>query len=40
MRENFMNELVNSFVETNPPDDKGQVHVRMMRLEIEAYPEK
>jgi trans-aconitate methyltransferase len=40
MRENFMNELVNLFVDANPPDDKGYVHVRMIRLEIEAYPEK
>lgn len=40
MRENFMNELVNLFVDDNPLDYKGCVHVRMIRLEIEAYPEK
>ena len=40
LKENFMNELVNSYIETNPPDEKGFVHVRMIRVEIEAYPEK
>lgn len=40
MREDFTNELVNLYVEANPPDDKGHVHVLMIRLEIEAYPEK
>ncbi len=40
MRGNFINELVNIFVKNYPPDDKGYVHVQMMRLEIEAYAEK
>jgi trans-aconitate 2-methyltransferase len=40
MKEDFMNELIDSFIGTNPLDDKGHSHVRMIRLEIEAYPEK
>jgi len=40
IRENFINEFVNFFVNANPPDDKGYVHVQMIRLEIEAYAEK
>ncbi len=40
MQENFINEFVSIFVNNYPPDNKGYVHVRMMRLEIEAYAEK
>ena len=40
LKEDFINELVTLFVNSNPPDDKGYLHVRMIRLEIEAYPEK
>jgi trans-aconitate 2-methyltransferase len=40
MREGFINELINYFVEINPPDNKGDFHVLMMRLEIETYSEK
>jgi trans-aconitate methyltransferase len=40
LKEDFINNLVKLFVDNNPPDAKGYVHVRMMRLEIEAYPEK
>lgn len=40
MREDFIAELVNFFVKKYPPDNIGCVHVRMMRLEIEAYAKK
>ena len=40
MKENFISELINYFVETNPPDNKGYFHIRVMRLEIGAYSEK
>jgi trans-aconitate methyltransferase len=40
LKEEFINELVTRFVGNNPPDDKGFVCIWMVRLEIEAYPEK
>jgi trans-aconitate 2-methyltransferase len=40
MQETFINEFVSIFVNNHPPDNKGYVHVRMIRLEIEAYAEK
>jgi len=40
MRENFINELISYFVETNSPENREYFHIRMMRLEIEAYSEK
>lgn len=40
LKEDFVNELVNSYVENNPPDDKGYVHIRMIRVEIEADSEQ
>jgi trans-aconitate 2-methyltransferase len=40
LKEEFINELVTLFISTCPPDDKGYVHVQMIRLEIEAYREK
>jgi len=40
LKENFINDLVTLYVGNNPPDDKGYIHVQMVRLEIEAYPEK
>ncbi len=36
----FIDELVNLFVSFRPPDNKGHIHVQMIRLEIEAYAEK
>lgn len=40
LKEDFINELVTLFVSNHPLDDKGYVHVQMVRLEIEASPEK
>jgi trans-aconitate 2-methyltransferase len=40
LKEEFINELATLFADNNPPDDKGYIHIRMLRLEIEAYPEK
>jgi trans-aconitate 2-methyltransferase len=35
-REDFINEFVNAYMRKFPEDDWGFVHVRMMRLEVEA----
>jgi trans-aconitate 2-methyltransferase len=40
LKEEFINELATLYADKNPPDDKEYIHVRMVRLEIEAYPEK
>ena len=36
LREEFIDEVVGRFVEANPPDSEGLVHVQMLRLEVEA----
>lgn len=36
LREEFIEELVDKYVENHPLDDEGYVHVPMMRLEVEA----
>jgi trans-aconitate methyltransferase len=40
IREDFISELVTRYVSTHLLDEKGYVHVRMVRLEVEAYAEK
>ena len=40
LKNKFIDELVNLFVSFRPPDNKGHIHVQMIRLEIEAYAEK
>jgi trans-aconitate methyltransferase len=35
-RGEFIEEVVTRYVGTNPPDEQGRVHVRMVRLEVEA----
>jgi len=40
LKEDFINELVTLFASNHPLDDRGYVHVQMIRLEIEASPEK
>jgi len=35
-REEFIGAVVDRYVEKHPPDPKGRVHVRMVRLEIDA----
>lgn len=35
-RERFLNEVVNCYVNDYPPDSQGNIHVPMMRLEVEA----
>jgi trans-aconitate 2-methyltransferase len=35
-REDFIDGVVDRFVKRNPPDANGRIHVRMVRLEIEA----
>jgi trans-aconitate methyltransferase len=39
-RDVFIAELVTRFVNKYPPDSKGCIHVKMMRLEVEASAEK
>ncbi len=36
LQSEFIDELVNTYVESNPVDSEGLVHVSMMRLEVEA----
>ena len=36
MRDQFIDELVNEYVQIHPPDEKGLVHVNAIRLEVEA----
>lgn len=35
-REKFIDELVDSYMLKHPPDSEGRIHVRMVRLEVEA----
>jgi trans-aconitate methyltransferase len=35
-RGKFIEEVVTRYVRTHPPDDHGRVHVKMVRLEVEA----
>ena len=35
-REEFVDEIVTRYIDQNPPDAAGNVHVRMVRLEVEA----
>ncbi|MDW7673065.1 MAG: class I SAM-dependent methyltransferase [Bacillota bacterium] len=36
-RDEFIEEIVTGYVQENPLDSKGLVHVEMIRLEVEAY---
>jgi hypothetical protein len=36
MRDEFIHAVVRSFIEKHPVDGAGNVHVRMVRLEIDA----
>ena len=36
LREPFLDEIVRRHIANCPPDDQGKVHVRMVRLEVEA----
>lgn len=40
LKANFINELVTHIIDNNPLDEKGNVHIKMKRLEIEAYSER
>jgi trans-aconitate 2-methyltransferase len=40
LRETFVNETVESYLRTHPPDFEGLVHIRMIRLEIEAIKQE
>lgn len=37
LREDFINELANRYLEQHPLDNEGRVHVDMVRLEVEAF---
>jgi trans-aconitate methyltransferase len=37
LREDFINELATKYIEQNPLDNEGMVHVNMVRLEVEAF---
>ncbi len=36
LRESFISEIVSRYLRLHPPDEHGNVHVEMMRLEVEA----
>lgn len=36
LREDFLGEVANAYVERWPPDETGGIHVKMVRLEVEA----
>jgi trans-aconitate 2-methyltransferase len=36
LREEFVNELVGKYIESHPLDNEGNVHMKMVRLEVEA----
>lgn len=36
LRRNFIDEVIESYISIHPLDDDGQVHVKMVRLEVEA----
>ena len=36
LRDRFVKEIAARYLERYPPDEKGQAHVKMMRLEVEA----
>lgn len=36
LREDFVGEFANACVERRPPDENGRIHVKMVRLEVEA----
>ena len=40
IRPEFINEFVTHFVRAYPTDNSGNIHVTMIRLEIEAYAKK
>jgi len=35
-RRRFIDDLVSSYLDSNPSDQSGRTHVRMVRLEVEA----
>jgi trans-aconitate 2-methyltransferase len=40
LRDNFIKEIVDTYVENHPVDSNGHVQVKMMRLEVEAINEE
>jgi trans-aconitate 2-methyltransferase len=36
LREDFIDEVAEAYVERRPPDENGGIHVKMVRLEVEA----
>lgn len=36
LREDFVAEVVNAYVKRRPPDENGGIHVKMVRIEVEA----
>ena len=40
LRRDFVDEMVEGYASTHPLDDDGQIHVKMMRLEVEAEKDR
>ena len=36
LRDDFLDDLAAAYAAAHPPDDQGVIHVRMVRLEVEA----
>lgn len=36
LRGEFIGEIMDRYIEKHPPGDRGSVHIRMMRPEVEA----
>jgi len=37
LRNEFIEEVVNNYIQKNPIDNQGLIHIKMIRLEVEAY---
>ena len=35
LRQKFINQIANRYLKTYPPDDRGNINVKMVRLEVE-----
>jgi trans-aconitate methyltransferase len=36
LREDFVEQIARAYIERRPPDENGHVHVKMVRLEVQA----
>jgi trans-aconitate methyltransferase len=36
LREDFVEQIADTYIERRPPDENGRIHVQMVRLEVQA----